>query len=117
MKSIKILLDIIHWFADGMFIEPKDITDIIGLVHLCDYAQLDPDSISDLRRLLPFEGKLPLYKFLSSLESGGYTGSATIEVFRTESYQPTLSLVKMAISRCKDLIALKKKKDHVSLLV
>lgn len=106
MKNIKLLLDSIHWFADGMSIEPKEIIDIIGLVHLCDYPHQDPNSISDLNRLLPFEGKLPLDKFLSSLEIGGYKRSATIEIFRTESYQPTLFQIKKAISKCNE-------KNHV----
>lgn len=102
IKSIKLLLDVIHWFADGMSIEPKDLTDRIGLVHLCDYPHQNSYSLSDLKRVLPFEGKLPLDKFLSSLRAGGYGGSATIEVFRTGSYQPNLSQLKVAISKCKE---------------
>jgi sugar phosphate isomerase/epimerase len=101
VKSIKLLLDVIHWFADGMSIEPKALADRIGLVHLCDYPHQNTNSILDLNRVLPFEGKLPLDRFLSSLRAGGYKGSATIEVFRTESYQPSLSQLRMAISKCK----------------
>lgn len=94
----------IHWFADGMSLKPKELLDMIGLVHLCDYLNQDTCSISDLNRVLPFEGQLPLNDFLSSLQTSGYKGCATIEVFRTESYQPTLSQVKSSISKCREKV-------------
>ncbi|MGZ3634067.1 MAG: TIM barrel protein [Parachlamydiaceae bacterium] len=100
MMSAKLLLDVIHWFADERSIEPKGLTDRVGLVHLCDYPHQNANSISDLNRVLPFKGKLPLDHFLSSLRKGRYKGSATIELFRTEFYQPSFSKLRMAISKC-----------------
>lgn len=100
--SVKLLLDVIHWFADGMSLKPKEILDMIGFVHLCDYPHQDVNLFTDMNRVLPFEGQLPLDKFLFSLQKGGYEGCATIEVFRTESYQPTFFQMKKAVSKCRE---------------
>lgn len=99
--NIKLLLDSMHWFADEKQNDPKDFIDLIGLVHLADYRNANKNELDDLNRVLPFEGQLPLHAFLRSLSIGGYTGLLTVEVFRSESYSPSLLQIRESLSTIK----------------
>lgn len=78
-KNVGLLLDFVHWYADGCPPLTPELVAAVGLVHVADHAA--PDSLSDEGRLLPFEGVLPLRQFLGALKNAGYGGPVLVETF------------------------------------
>jgi sugar phosphate isomerase/epimerase len=81
VSGVKLLLDLIHWYADGCSEGLSSVAPEVGLVHLADHRFTDADRMSDAERLYPFEGGLPVERFIAELRAGGYAGPMIIETF------------------------------------
>lgn len=93
LSNVKLLLDSLHYYADGANFDLESLKDMIGLVHICDYQVTNTDKWLDEKRVLPSEGNLPLTQFISKLKDINYTGDILIEVFNNNFYNPTLKQV------------------------
>jgi sugar phosphate isomerase/epimerase len=81
--NVGLTLDSWHWHHAGATAD--DIVaagaDRIISVHFNDSPDLPPDQIRDDHRLMPGEGVINLTGFLRALQSIGYTGPLSVEVF------------------------------------
>ena len=100
-KNVKLLLDILHWHADSSSLALEAFISDVGHVHLCDYMQTSSKYFNDSKRVLPFEGSLPVKAFLEQLIRVKYKRGATIEVFRSPEYAPSLVAIRNSISKCR----------------
>lgn len=100
--SIRLLLDIIHWYADGRHVDPGSIRPLIGSVHIADHVGKTPTDLTDSGRVLPFTGGLPLDDFLASLKLVGYDRPIIIETFPGPAGHPVGDLAR-AIERLQPL--------------
>jgi 4-hydroxyphenylpyruvate dioxygenase len=87
-RSIGIILDSFHTLAPSFPVGP--ITAIPGdrifLVQLADAPQLDLDVLSWSRhfRCFPGQGNLPIRDFMQAIESTGYKGPLSLEIFNDQ---------------------------------
>jgi len=100
---IRLLLDFLHWSADPRAADPAVLAPEVGLVHLCDHADAQPRMLSDITRLVPFEGRLKLRDFVAALIRGGYDGPAVIEVFYDARRGPSIARTAASVQ---ELVAL-----------
>jgi 2-keto-myo-inositol isomerase len=80
-QNARLLLDIVHWHADGATREPSQLVPILGMVHLADSPRKLGSICSDNDRLLPYDGVLPVSNFLSQLKIAHFKGPIIIETF------------------------------------
>ena len=77
----------------------KVLKEYVRYVHICDSKILDRGRITDMDRVLPFEGSLPLSQFIKDLQKSEYTGDISIEVFRSDRYAPEMFQIKKSIDK------------------
>lgn len=97
LDNVNLLLDFLHWYCDEHKPVFEDFFSYIGFVHICDHKQKDYSKINDLGRVLPGQGCLPITPFVNCLKYFGYQGPVTIEVFRSDKYQPSYVEIKDAV--------------------
>lgn len=86
--AIGIILDSFHTLAPGFPVGPIAAipSDRIFLVQLADAPQLDLDVLSWSRhfRCFPGQGNLPVGDFMKAVESTGYKGALSLEIFNDQ---------------------------------
>ena len=86
--AIGIILDSFHTLAPGFPVGPIATipSDRIFLVQLADAPQLDLDVLSWSRhfRCFPGQGNLPVGDFMKAIESTGYKGPLSLEIFNDQ---------------------------------
>ena len=98
-----VLLDSWHWHhAGGTAAQIVEAGPCILHLHFADSADLAPESVEDMERLLPGEGVVRWNEFLGALRTIGYRGGISPEVFgsRLSNMSPE-SCAKLALERCK----------------
>ncbi len=78
--------------------DPALLVSEVGLVHLTDHEGSSTGRLSDAGRRVPFEGRLPVRAFMSSLVRGGYTGPAVLEVFHDRRMGPSVEQIKTSLA-------------------
>ena len=105
IPNVGLLLDFLHWHCDIHSPPLLELIPFIKFVHICDHINTDKEIINDSGRVLPFEGNLPLEKFLRELQSINYNGPISIEVFRNDNYTPDIYEIKKSIDRLKSRLS------------
>lgn len=86
--AVGIILDSFHTLAPGFPVGPIAAipADRIFLVQLADAPQLDLDVLSWSRhfRCFPGQGNLPVGDFMKAIESTGYKGALSLEIFNDQ---------------------------------
>ena len=100
-ENISLLLDILHWYASGAPQINERLIEKIGFVHLCDMPQ---GFLTDFKRILPGKGQLPIQDFLVQLSKGNYTGPISVEVFKSNEYNPSSKEIVDSLSYIRNLI-------------
>lgn len=100
---VKLLLDVLHWSADTNAVDPALLVSEVGLVHLTDHEGSSPERLSDAGRRVPFEGRLEVRDFVSSLVRGGYTGPALLEVFHDPRMGPSVEQIKASLASLRSI--------------
>lgn len=89
LRNVGLTLDTAHFYGGGGLlseIEALDPARIFAL-HLVDLEDLPKEAITDANRLFPGQGVVPLGDILAALKKIGYTGHASVEMFRPEYWQ------------------------------
>lgn len=81
IDGIELALDACHWHASGSHSLRGFPVRRLTLVHLNDAPAKPPQEVEDADRLLPGDGVIRLSDLVSELESGGYSGSWSLETF------------------------------------
>lgn len=104
--SVGLVLDAFHFHAGGStwgMLEGLDPERLL-VVHLDDAEDLPPSRLTDAHRLLPGDGVIPLRDLVRRLDTLGYTGVYSIELFRPEYYAwDPVELAKEALRRMERL--------------
>ena len=98
-----VLLDSWHWHhAGGTAAQIVEAGPLILHLHFADSADLAPEAVEDMERLLPGEGVVRWNEFQGALRTIGYRGGISPEVFgsRLSNMSPE-SCAKLALERCK----------------
>jgi sugar phosphate isomerase/epimerase len=103
-SNVKLLLDILHWYADKEGSNQYLPVENIGFLHICDHTELNPNKISDQGRILPFQGSLPIKNLLDILMSKGYSCPISIEIFSNKSY-PKIEQVALALTQMRNTLS------------
>jgi 2-keto-myo-inositol isomerase len=104
--SVGLVLDAFHFHIGGStwgMLEGLD-PERLFVVHLDDAEDHPPSQLTDANRLLPGDGVIPLRDLVRRLETLGYEGPYTIELFRPEYYEwNPVELAKEALHRMERL--------------
>ena len=104
--SVGLVIDAFHFHAGGSTWGMLDGLDPerLFVVHLDDAEDLPPNQLTDAHRLLPGDGVIPLRDLVRRLETLGYQGPYSIELFRPEYYEwDPVQLAKEALRRMERL--------------
>lgn len=84
--TVGLVVDAFHFYAGGSKLEDLDGLDgsRVFIVHVDDAEPGDPAGLTDAQRLLPGEGVIPLKPMIARLETAGYRGAYSLELFRPE---------------------------------
>lgn len=101
-----ILPDIYHLYKGG-----SDFTGLkllaptaIGIFHLNDYPHIPRDKITDTDRIYPGDGTAPLQQVLQTLQTLGYTGYLSLELFNRSYWkQDPLVVAQTGLKKMKAL--------------
>jgi 2-keto-myo-inositol isomerase len=87
--ALGVMMDTFHYHKSG--VSDADIEAIPArwwtILHINDVPAGDPAAFSDADRLYPGEGVLPLTQTLQRLARLGFTGAASVEVFRRSYWE------------------------------
>ena len=88
-ENIGLVIDCMHFYAGGGLLSELDAIapQRIYTFHLDDVENLPKEAITDVRRLLPGLGVIPLDEICGRLAARGYDGPCSIELFRPEYYE------------------------------
>lgn len=104
--SVGLVLDAFHFHVGGSTWGMLDGLDPerLFVVHLDDAEDRPPHSLTDAHRVLPGDGVIPLRDLVRRLETLGYEGAYSIELFRPEYYEwDPVKLAKEALRRMEAL--------------
>jgi sugar phosphate isomerase/epimerase len=84
--NCKLLIDIFHTFRGGSTLPDFDLPmgNEVGLVHMNDVPAGDVLSMNDLDRVMPGAGVLPLKEAMGKLQTHGFEGALSVEVFNRD---------------------------------
>jgi len=106
--SVGLVLDAFHFHIGGStwgMLEGLD-PERLFIVHLDDAEDHPPSQLTDANRLLPGDGVIPLRDLVRRLDTLGYDGPYSIELFRPEYYEwDPVQLAKEALKRMERLFA------------
>ncbi len=87
--NVGLVLDSFHFYAGRSRIASIDALDPARLFifHINDAEDLPREMLEDRHRLLPGLGILPLEEIAAALKRIGYTGAASVEIFRPEYWE------------------------------
>lgn len=106
--SVGLVLDAFHFHVGGSTWGMLDGLDPerLYVVHLDDAEDRPPHSLTDAHRVLPGDGVIPLRDLVRRLETLGYEGAYSIELFRPEYYEwDPVKLAKEALRRMEALFS------------
>lgn len=106
--SVGLVLDAFHFFVGGSTWGMLDglNPERLFVVHLDDAEDVPPSRLTDAHRVLPGDGVIPLRDLVWRLESLGYDGPYSIELFRPEYYEwDPAQLAKVARERMERLFS------------
>lgn len=101
-----LIIDSFHFYVGASSFDMLDRVDPsqLLLVHLSDAEPLGREQLTDSHRLLPGDGVIPLRELVKRLESLGYTGPYSIELFRPEYWaMEPVEVAKGALAKMKAL--------------
>ncbi len=83
---VGLVIDAFHFYVGGS--RPEDLDGLdparVFIVHLDDAPAGEPAGLTDAQRLLPGAGVIPLRALVARLQSAGYRGAYSLELFRPE---------------------------------
>lgn len=87
--DVGLVLDSFHFYAGGSSLESVDELnpERLFIFHINDAEDLPRHQLEDRHRLMPGTGILPLAGLVESLKKIGYTGVASVEIFRPEYWE------------------------------
>ncbi|HKY04760.1 MAG TPA: sugar phosphate isomerase/epimerase [Blastocatellia bacterium] len=106
--DVGLVLDSFHFYAGGSRLESIEALnpERLFIFHINDAEDLPRDRLEDRHRLMPGMGILPLRQIVDSLEKIGYTGAASVEIFRPEYWErDPREVAREAYSRAAQIIA------------
>lgn len=88
-SDVGLVLDSFHFYAGGSRLESIEALnpERLFIFHINDAEDLPRDLLEDRHRLMPGTGILPLSRIVSALKKIGYTGAASVEIFRPEYWE------------------------------
>lgn len=87
--AVGLVLDTFHFHAGGStpgMLQGLDVSRLF-MVHLNDAEDRPPSELTDGHRLLPGDGVIPLAELVAALETLGYRGVYSVELFRPEYWE------------------------------
>ena len=103
-----LVIDAFHFYVGGS--QPEDLDGLdasrVFIVHLDDAESGDPAALADAQRLLPGEGVIPLRALITRLQTAGYRGAYSLELFRPEywTWDP-VDLARRGLASMRRLVA------------
>lgn len=103
-----LVIDAFHFYVGGS--QPEDLDGLdasrVFIVHLDDAEAGDPAALADAQRLLPGEGVIPLRALITRLQTAGYRGAYSLELFRPEywAWDP-VDLARRGLASMRRLVA------------
>lgn len=103
-----LVIDAFHFYVGGS--QPEDLDGLdasrVFIVHLDDAESGDPAALADAQRLLPGEGVVPLRALITRLQTAGYRGAYSLELFRPEywTWDP-VDLARRGLASMRRLVA------------
>lgn len=103
-----LVIDAFHFYVGGS--QPEDLDGLdasrVFIVHLDDAESGDPAALTDAQRLLPGEGVIPLRALITRLQTAGYRGAYSLELFRPEywTWDP-VDLARRGLASMRRLVA------------
>ena len=97
--NVGLVLDTFHFFAGGSSLASiREVNpEKIFIVHINDVEPVPRRKMHDALRLYPGQGILPLPRILRALQSIGYAGEFSVEIFRPQYWnQPPLRVAREA---------------------
>lgn len=87
--NLGVLFDTFHFYAGiSKMADLEDMdASLLALVHVNDVGNLPRESWTDRDRVLPGQGVLPLVEMLGLIQSKGYEGYCSIEVFSRDLWE------------------------------
>ena len=88
-ESVGNVMDTYHFYAGGSSFEAIDRLDPkkLFILHINDAEDLPKERLNDSKRLYPGLGILPLKEIKQRLDSIGYDGPVSVEIFRPEYWE------------------------------
>ncbi len=88
-ESVGNVMDTYHFYAGGSSFEAIDNLDPkkLFIFHINDAEDLPKDQLNDSKRLYPGLGILPIKEIKEHLDSIGYDGPVSVEIFRPEYWE------------------------------
>jgi 2-keto-myo-inositol isomerase len=105
--NVGLLMDTFHYFRSQVSLETLASIPIdkLWMVHVNDTEDGAIDELTDGSRLYPGLGVLPLREQLSLLKKRGYSGYASVEIFRREYWgQPPQDVARKAYGSLRTLL-------------
>ncbi len=105
--NVGLVLDTFHFFAGGSTV--SSITEVdprkIFMVHLNDVERAPKQKMHDALRLFPGKGIIPLRRILGALQSIGYNGEFSVEIFRPQYWKrPPLAVAREARKSAREVL-------------
>ena len=87
--SAAILADSYHLYKGGSPIAGLKMLrgEILPVFHINDYPNIPPETITDADRVYPGDGIAPLAEIFQTLQSIGFAGTLSLELFNAEYYK------------------------------
>ena len=88
-ESVGNVIDTYHFYAGNSSWEALENLDPkkLFIFHINDAEDLPKDQLNDSKRLYPGLGVLPINRMKETLDRIGYTGPASVEIFRPEYWE------------------------------
>ncbi len=88
-QNIGVLLDTFHFYVGGSTINDLEKLPLedIALVHINDSKDKPRNVLTDLDRIFPGDGIIPLEQILAVLKNKGYSGYLSVEIFNEEYWK------------------------------
>ena len=88
-ESVGNVIDTYHFYAGGSSFEALERLDPkkLFIFHINDAEDLPKDQLNDSKRLYPGLGVLPITRMKKALDSIGYDGPVSVEIFRPEYWE------------------------------
>ena len=96
-RNAAILADSYHLYKGGSPIAGLKMLrgEILPVFHINDYPNIAPETITDADRVYPGDGIAPLAEIFQSLQSIGFAGTLSLELFNAEYYKQDARTVAM----------------------